>query len=439
MKLSIFGMGYVGAVSAACLANEGHQVTGCDIDPIKLELLRAGKSPIVETGLDALIKQAREKELLQLTDNTQEAINASEISFICVGTPSDSYGVPDLTALKRCCQELAQALVQKDSFHIFVFRSTVPPGTCREKLIPWLEEYSGGKVLGKDFEVYFQPEFLREGSSIKDYRNPPYTIFGHNHPQLSEKLSQLFEKLESPLIGAQLEAAEMLKYTANAFHALKVGFANEVGRLCHQQGIDGREVMQLICQDHQLNISPAYLRPAFAFGGSCLPKDLMGLNHLAQQHHADLPVLGSLLPSNRAHIEHGLRLILGTEKRKIALLGLSFKAGTDDLRQSPLVHLAEQMLGKGLKLRIYDPEVELSRLIGANRRYITETIPHLSELLVKTPEEALAEAEVVVVGQADKSLQNRLGQLLGPQHTLVDLLGLPSLAPWSGKYLGVCW
>jgi GDP-mannose 6-dehydrogenase len=438
MKISIFGMGYVGAVSAGCLVRDGHYVTGCDIDQGKLDLMKAGKSPIIEEGMQELIKDIATSGRLSVTTVAKEAVDATDISLICVGTPSKKGGSQDLTAIRRLSEQLGAALKTKDSYHVFVVRSTVLPGTVRTVVTPLIEEHSGKKA-GVDFGVCFQPEFLREGSSIKDYDNPPYTVIGTEDPKPAAVLKELFGHLPCEFVITGLEAAEMLKMCCNTFHALKITFANEVGRVSQALDVDSQEVMRLICMDKQLNISPAYLKPGFAFGGSCLPKDVRALNNLAKVNDVQIPMLEGLMPSNRIHIEHAIEMVLASKKRKVGMIGLSFKSGTDDLRESPLVNLAEAFIGKGLDLAIYDPEVSIARLVGANKRYIEESIPHISNLMQTSAPDVIQEAEVLVIGLGDKDLLETVRSLSRPDQIILDLVNIPKREDLKGEYHGVCW
>ena len=365
MNISIFGLGYVGAVSLACLARDGHQVTGVDIDRSKLDLIASGKTPVVEEGMVDLMQLAAHSGRVTVTTDVQQAVLGTDISLVCVGTPSAANGSQDQGAVLRLAESMGRALAEKTGPHVIVFRSTLVPGTVEDVLRPILEKASGKKD-GKDFFISFQPEFLREGSSIRDYDKPPFTIVGSQHAAAVEQLRALFGHLPGQFIQTSVRAAEMMKYCCNNFHALKITFANETARLCGALGVDAFEVMNLVCQDTQLNISKAYLKPGFAFGGSCLPKDLRATAYLAKIHDVQVPMLASILASNESHLDLALQKILASGKRKIGFLGLSFKTGTDDLRESPLVVLAERLIGKGFALSIYDPEVHLSQLLGAN-------------------------------------------------------------------------
>ena len=438
MKISIFGLGYVGSVSAACLARDGHEVTGVDLNPQKLELLRSGRAPIVEEGIQELTRNAVQSGRLRVTDDARSAVMETELSFICVGTPSSANGSQDVSAVVRVSEAIGAALARKAAFHTIVLRSTVAPGTAVELVRPALEKGSG-KRSGVDFGLAFQPEFLREGSSIRDYDRPPFTVVGADSQDSIETLRQLFGHLPCDFIAVDIQTAEALKLACNAFHALKITFANEVGRLAGTLQIDGRQIMSLLCRDTQLNISAAYLKPGFAFGGSCLPKDLRALTYLGRSRDVELPLLNSILPSNQIHIERVVERVLATKQRKVGLLGLSFKPGTDDLRESPLVALAERLLGKGLRLSIYDADVSLSRLIGANKQYIDEAIPHLGELLASTAEEAIGSADIVIVGQSLPTIWNAVYAGNRSEQWVIDLAGGGDRARISSNYWGACW
>lgn len=438
MKISIFGLGYVGAVSLACLARDGHEVTGVDIDQAKLDLIREGKSPIIEEGIQELMKEVADSQRVHVTTDCAEAVNNSEISFVCVGTPSAPNGSQDLTAIDRLCEQMGEALKHKTTFHTIVIRSTVEPGTVLERIQPTLEKYSG-KISGKDFGLGFQPEFLREGSSIKDYDNPPFTIIGANSEVSINALREVFGHLPGEFVSTDIGTAECLKYACNAFHALKVTFANEIGRFAQSVNVDSHKVMDLVCRDSSLNISRAYLRPGFAFGGSCLPKDLRAMLHIARGKDVSLPTLQALLESNIKHIEHARDFVLAQNTREVGFIGLSFKSGTDDLRESPLVALAEAFIGKGLNLKIYDPEVNVARLVGANKRHITESIPHISSLMVDSVDEVIGYAKVLVVGLSDKDLVARVIEQCRPDQVVLDLIGIPGSDAIRAQYRGICW
>ena len=442
MRLSIFGLGYVGSVSLGCLARDGHEVIGVDIDAVKLDLIRQGKSPVIEQGMPELIAGSVASGRVSVTDDVAQGITQSEISFICVGTPSQNNGNQDQSAIVRLTEQLGDALKNKSEPHILVYRSTLVPGTVEQTLIPMLESISG-KRNGIDFDVCYQPEFLREGSSIKDYDNPPFTIIGATNPQAHNLLRELFGHLPGDYRETTISTAETMKYFCNIFHAVKITFANEVARLCEGMQVDPHEVMDLLCKDTQLNISPAYMKPGFAFGGSCLPKDLRAMQYQAKQHDIMIPMLSHVLRSNQAHLDHALEKVLDwrtqTGGRKVAMLGLSFKPGTDDLRESPLVILAEQMIGKGMQLSIYDPNVSLSRLLGANKRFIEQTIPHIGELMSEDLEAMLADADIIIVGQNHPDALAALPDLCRKDQLLLDLIHQPQLRKFKATYQGLSW
>lgn len=437
-RISIFGLGYVGAVSLACLARDGHRLIGVDVDPVKLDLIRNRRSPILEEGIQELMRDVVESGRVTVTDDAAQALRDTEISFICVGTPSAANGSQDLGAILRLAEQLGAALRDKREFHTLVIRSTVQPGTVEEKIEPILERFSGRKS-GVDFGVCFQPEFLREGTSIRDYDHPPYTIVGGNCEPAVEQVRALFQHLEARFLVTHIRVAEALKMSCNAFHALKITFANEIGRVSQALGIDSHEVMRLVCADHRLNISPAYLKPGFAFGGSCLPKDLRALTHIARQNDIALPMLSSLLESNRVHIDHAVDRILRLGRPKVGMLGLSFKTGTDDLRESPLVLVAKRLIGEGCELRIFDPEVQLSRLLGANRSYIDANIPHLKSLMCADMASMIDPSEVILVGLQQTALNDSLQARVRPEQLIIDLVNLPNRDLLRCRYEGICW
>lgn len=438
MKISVFGLGYVGAVSSACMARDGHDVLGCDIDDAKLELIRSGESPIVEEGMAELMASSAASGRLRVTSDAAEAIAETDVSFLCVGTPSLPNGGQDLTAIERLCEQLGAAMKDKDEFHVFVVRSTVLPGTVDTVVRPTLERHSG-KSSDEAFAVCFQPEFLREGSSIKDYDNPPFTVVGTRSDRAGSMLRDVFGHLPCAYTVTDIANAELLKYCCNIFHALKITFANEVGRVGQHLGVDPHAVMRLVCQDTSLNISPAYMRPGFAFGGSCLPKDLRALLHIAKHGDVEIPMLQGILPSNNHHVERAVDWVLGTKARSVGMIGLSFKSGTDDLRESPLVTLAERFIGKGLDLKIHDPEVQLARLRGANKRYIEEAIPHIGRLLTAEVDEVVTQSEVVIVGLTDPDLLDAVYRGTKPEQWVLDLVNMRGKDRVRARYHGVCW
>ena len=438
MNISIFGLGYVGAVSLACLARDGHYVVGVDIEPAKLAMIRDGKTPVVEEGMVDLMASVARSGRVQVTMDVAEAIAGSDISLICVGTPSASNGSQDQRAVLGLAHDIGKALKGKSDPHVIVFRSTLVPGTVEDVLRPILEQESGKKE-GRDFHVAFQPEFLREGSSIRDYDQPPFTIVGANHSYAVDTLRALFGHLKCEFLTTSVRAAETVKLCCNNFHALKITFANETARLCDGLGVDPFEVMDLVCRDRQLNISKAYLRPGYAFGGSCLPKDLRATMYLAKQHDVELPMLAGILPSNRLHMEAALDKILATGRRRVGMIGLSFKTGTDDLRESPLVSLAEQLIGKGVSLLVYDPEVHLAQLLGANKRFIEAHLPHIGSLIRGDLEEVVRGSDVLVAGSNDPAILERLRSLVSKEQMVLDVARIPAPESWPCAVEGLCW
>ncbi len=438
MDISVFGLGYVGAVSLACLAKEGHNVTGVDIDNTKLDLIRSGKSPVIEAGMPELVQEVVAAGRVKLTQSTQEAIAQTNLSFVCVGTPSQPNGNQDQTAVLRLTEQLGTALKLKNDHHIIIFRSTLIPGTVMNTLIPMLEKNSG-KTNGIDFDVCFQPEFLREGTSIKDYYKPPFTVAGVTSNKPKEVFEKLFSSLPGEIIFTDIATAETMKYFCNIFHALKITFANEVARLCEAIKVDPHAVMALICKDKQLNISSAYMKPGFSFGGSCLPKDLRAINYIAKQNDIDIPMLKAVLPSNRVHLDQALQKIMHSGLKKVGFIGLSFKTGTDDLRESPLVDLAEKLIGKGYMLKIYDPEVNISKLIGANKSFIETSIPHIGSLMTTDYENLLDTSEIIVVGITDRNLITTLIETSRTEQIVLDLVNINERNKLNAKYIGVCW
>jgi GDP-mannose 6-dehydrogenase len=435
MRLSIFGLGYVGCVSAACFAEQGRRVIGVDPNTSKVEAINSGRSPIVEPGVENLISMAvREQKILATTD-VASAILESEVSLICVGTPSNQNGSLDLSYMKRVCQQIGEALKDKRGFHIVAVRSTMLPGTIDTTVIPTLESHSG-KRAGRDFGVAINPEFLREGTSINDFNNPPFTLIGAESEETAAPLGRLYAHLRAPILMVGIREAEMVKYACNAFHALKVTFANEIGMICQSLGVDSHRVMEVFCQDTKLNLSSYYLKPGFAFGGSCLPKDLRALTHKAKEVDLSVPLLNSILASNHQQIERAVDMILCTGFKKVGVLGLSFKTKTDDLRESPIVTLVERLIGKGLKLSIYDREVELARLFGANKEFIENEIPHISSLMRKEISDVVEAAEVIIIGKRDEEFR---AIAEASNRMIIDLVRLIERREERGNYRGICW
>ncbi|GAA5532256.1 UDP-glucose/GDP-mannose dehydrogenase family protein [Deinococcus aluminii] len=432
MKVAVFGLGYVGAVTAACLAQRGHTLIGVDVNPQKCEMIASGRSPIVEEGLDDLLLQGVQSGRLRTTTDVLDAVREADLSIVSVGTPSQPNGALDLSYVYRVCQEIGEALAQTRRPHVVVLRSTALPGTT-ETCLGILR----GAAQGTEVHVAFNPEFLREGSSIRDFDAPAYTIVGSDDPVAEAALRELYADVPAPLLVVAPRVAEMVKYTANAFHALKITFANEIGLLAKAMGVDGREVMGLIVQDTKLNVSPAYLRPGFAYGGSCLPKDVSALLHLARREEVPVPLLSALPQSNRAQIERVVDQVLATGARRVTVLGLAFKAGTDDLRESPAVELVERLIGKGCEVRILDRAVQTAKLLGANKEYIERRLPHVSRLLTDDPEALIHDAQAIVVTQNLPEF-TRMLETVQPGVPVFDVASLK--APPAHLHLhGVAW
>jgi GDP-mannose 6-dehydrogenase len=421
-SISIFGLGYVGAVTAACFASRGHRVIGVDPNPLKVEKIEAGMSPIVESGLGEVMADAKRAGLISATQDCAAAIASSQISFISVGTPSQRSGKLDLTHVQNVCGDIGRSLRAKDSFHWIVVRSTVLPGTTDSVIVPALEGASGMKA-GQQFMVCFNPEFLREGSAVRDFFNPPFTIIGTADAVRSAPVRELYSFLSAQLFETPIPAAEMIKYSCNAFHAVKIAFANEIGTMCSTMGVEAKTVADIFKSDTRLNVSPAYLTPGFAFGGSCLPKDVRALTYRAKELDLKLPLLESILPSNTEHIDRAAETILALSKRKVGVLGLSFKPGTDDLRESSMVHLVKKLLAEGCDVLIWDDNVSLGQLIGSNRQFIESYIPHIGTLLRDKIDNVVSHADVVVLGTTAVKRDQLLEGLHDGQY-LVDVANL---------------
>jgi len=440
MKISIFGLGYVGVVSGACIAKLGHRVIGVDVNPVKVRMVDEGKSPIIEKDLPELLRELVDKELFKATENASEAVAQSDISMICVGTPSKTNGNLDLSFIKRVCSEVGGALQHKPTYHLVVVRSTMLPGSVEETVIPSLEGTSGKKA-GFDFGVCYNPEFMREGTSVQDFFHPPMTVIGGKGEKDVDTLAELYREIDAPIVRTGYREAEVVKYMCNAFHALKISFANEIGALCKELMIDSHEVMEIFCMDRKLNISPAYLKPGFAFGGSCLPKDLRALNYKAKELDLNVPLLNSILSANQLHIQRALDSIYQKKKKKVGILGLSFKAGTDDLRESPMVILAETLIGKGFQVKIYDRNISVARLTGSNKEFIEKEIPHISSILVEEIGEILSSSEVIVIGNTEEEFRNVMDEVQ-PEQIVIDLARIKNkmdLKPTPYTYEGICW
>jgi GDP-mannose 6-dehydrogenase len=433
MIISIFGLGYVGCVGMGCMAQSGHTVIGVDVAPEKVERINSGQATIVEKDIDELIANAHALKLIRATHDYKEAVLHSDISFLCVGTPSTDKGHLNLDYIYQTAKEIGEALKEKSTFHVVVIRSTVLPGT-NDKLSAIIEKFSG-KVRDIDFAVVSNPEFLREGTAVADYMNPPLTVLGSSCSKAIHIMQELYKNTNSPIEVVAVEVAELIKYVNNSYHALKVVFANEVGSVCKQLGVDSHEVMRIFCMDKQLNISPYYFKPGFAYGGSCLPKDLKALNTLAHDLYMETPVLNAIDESNVKHLNRVVQMIEHTQKRKIGVLGLSFKAGTDDMRNSPIVSIIENLSGKGCEVKIYDKNVALSRLIGKNKSVITEKLPHLNSMLQDSLHSVLAWAEVLVVANKEDEFKTLV---LSDNQIVIDLVRIPELEKQK-NYKGLCW
>ena len=435
MKISVFGLGYVGCISVGCFAEKGYSVTGVDIDQRKIDLINVGKPTIVENGLDKLLDSGVKNKLIKATDSVKEAVENSDIAFICIGTPNSEQGHLEMSGINKVVKEISKHLVHKQSYFIIVIRSTVMPGT-NLKLIKIIEKESG-KINGTDFGVVSNPEFLREGSAIKDFYYPPFTIAASSSKKAIKKMEKLFFFISSPFINVDIELAELIKFLNNSYHALKVSFANEIGRICKKIGVDSIELMKIFVKDDILNISPKYFRPGFSYGGSCLPKDLKALNTIAHDNYVNTPILDSISRSNKEHNEFVYNLIKSYDKRKIGIYGLSFKPGTDDLRFSPSLNLSERLIGKGYQLTIFDENVRLSQLHGANKNHLIKRLPHISELLCKNIEEFNKDIEIIVFVHNDKNI-NLWENNISKDVIIIDLANIESLKGHS-RYIGVSW
>ncbi len=438
MKISVFGLGYVGTVSAGCLSALGHEVIGVDVNSTKVEMINGGRSPAIEKELDTIMSESVAAGRLRAITSAGEAVLGSDVSMVCVGTPSAENGNLDLNYVERVCQEIGEAIAMKKSYHMVVMRSTMLPGSTEEKIIPILEKASGCRV-GVDFGVTFNPEFLREGTAVDDFYHPSFTVVGSNDLESAKIVAKVYEGINAPFYVVPLKVAEMVKYTNNSFHALKVAFANEIGNICKQQGIDSHQVMDIFCKDTKLNLSPYYLKPGFAFGGSCLPKDVRALLYSAHRHDLHVPILEAILPSNDIQIHHAYEMIRQTGHKNVGVLGFSFKEGTDDLRESPLVELIEILIGKGYHVQVYDKNVSFAKLYGANRVYIERTIPHISTLMCNSIEDVMAGSDVIVIGNKDTQFASALQELREGQ-VVIDLVRIIHDADQLGdQYQGISW
>jgi GDP-mannose 6-dehydrogenase len=437
MRICVLGLGYVGAVVGACLARMGHEVVGVDRERLKVDLVKAGRSPIIERDIGPLIAEQVAAGRLSASTDVTGAIHSADLILICVGTPSRSNGDIELAHLRHVCEQIGLALRTHRGAPVIAVRSTVLPGTVRAVVIPTLEAASE-RVAGTDFGVCVNPEFLREGSAVSDFDNPPKTVIGELNRASGDVLASLYAGVTAPMIRTDIETAEMIKYADNAWHALKVGFANEIGNVCKALQVDSHRVMDIFCRDTTLNLSANYLKPGFAFGGSCLPKDLRALLHRAQSLDVVTPIIASILPSNELQIERAVQTVIDHGSRKVGVLGFSFKAGSDDLRNSPVVELTERLLGKGFDLRIYDRNVRLASIHGANREYILKRIPHIAALMVDGVDAVLRHAETIVIGNGAAEFRD-VPRRLGYRQTLVDLVRVSDAPSVSGVYEGVCW
>jgi GDP-mannose 6-dehydrogenase len=439
MKVSVFGLGYVGSVSGACLAQMGHEVIGVDANPAKVAMVNEGRPPVIEEGLSELFTTVTQQQKLRATENWQDAVASTDLALVCVGTPSSPNGSLSTDVVERVCEQIGAALAHSERYFVVIIRSTVLPGTVQRIVIPILEAKSG-KTAGRDFGVCMVPEFLREGTSVKDFFDPPRTVIGQYDLRSGETVAALFDGIKAPLIRTSITVAESLKYADNAFHAIKVTFANEIGRICKAAHCDSHEVMRIFCMDNKLNLSPYYLKPGFAFGGSCLPKDLRALTYHARSMDVPTPLLDSILVSNKKQIEHVTTLLQQYKGKTLGFLGLSFKHGTDDLRESPILEVIETMIGKGFRVGIYDEYVSIASLVGANKEYIHKEIPHVSSLMKNSVEELVRDFDVVVVSTASGRFREVLAQNRRPDQVVIDLIRIiEKPETFNGNYHGICW
>ncbi len=437
MRIAVFGLGYVGCISAACFAREGHQVIGVDVNEDKVNIINEGKSPIVEPGLDEAIQEAVSNGSLRATTDFGEAVKNADISLVAVGTPSEKSGRVLLDYVYRVAEQIGDAMKEIDHYHVFVIRSTVLPGT-HEKCRAIIAERSG-KVPGVDFGACSNPEFLREGSALKDFYAPPYTIIGEMDEKSGDYLAEIYKNIDAPLVRTDVKVAELVKYANNVFHALKVAFGNEIGTVCKAEGVDSHKLMEIFCMDDKLNLSPYYLKPGFAFGGSCLPKDVRAITYRAKERDLNLPLLNSLMPSNSIHVQRSIDMVLNLGKKKVGVLGLSFKGNTDDLRESPMVDVVETLIGKGYDLRIYDRNVHLAKLFGANKEYINDRIPHISNLMMENIDDVIEHSDVLIIGNHSKEFGEKLKKLSGEKAVIDFVRILKEPEDISIDYDGLCW
>ena len=437
VRISVFGLGYVGVVSASCFVHCGHKVVGVDINEDKVRSINDGRSPIVEPRVDELIAQGVASGKLLATQDARRAVAETDVSLICVGTPSRPNGKLDISAVEKVCAQIGSAIADKQKKHAVILRSTMWPGSTRDVIIPILEKSSNSRA-GEIFGVAYNPEFLREGTAVNDFLNPPKTVIGTFDQETARLAASLYDGIDAPLIMTRIETSEMVKYVDNVWHAMKVCFGNEVGNMCKAEKIDSHAVMDIFFQDRKLNISPAYLKPGFAFGGSCLPKDTRAFLHRSKELDVHIPLISSITESNRHQIDRAMRLIMARGKKRIAFLGISFKAGTDDLRESPFIELIESLIGKGYDLKLYDKNVSLALLTGSNKNYIENTIPHISNLLSDNLDDVLSHGEIVVVGNNAPEFRSTPHQIQSNQH-LVDLARLEDTAHLGDRYEGINW
>jgi GDP-mannose 6-dehydrogenase len=439
VRISIFGLGYVGCVSGACLAQMGHDVIGVDANPTKVDMINKGQAPVIEAGLQALIAGVTSTGRFVATSDWERAVTGASVVFVCVGTPSRRNGSVSLDAVKRVAEQIGQAIAATPGYLVVAVRSTVPPGTVEQEIVPILERQSG-KRAGMDFGVCMVPEFLREGSSVADFFDPPKTVIGQLDERSGDTVAEVFKQIPGPVVRARLSVAEMLKYADNAFHALKVTFANEIGNISKEIGCDSHEVMKIFCMDTKLNLSPYYLKPGFAFGGSCLPKDLRAITYKARTLDVPTPLLEAISVSNREQIAKVVRTLELYKGRSLGFLGLSFKHGTDDLRESPILQVIETMIGKGFEVTIYDEYVSIARLVGSNKEYIEQEIPHVASLMCASAEELVRESSVVIVSTRSDEFRDALRKELRPDHVVLDLVRvIEDPASLEGTYEGICW
>jgi GDP-mannose 6-dehydrogenase len=437
MKISVLGLGYVGAVSAGCLAHDGHEVIGIDPERTKVDLINSGRSPIIEKDIGAIIAEQVAAGRLRAATDVAAAVRHTDLVLVCVGTPSQPNGGIDLKFIRRVCEQIGTTLRHHHGAPVIVMRSTMLPGTMRDVVIPQLEKHSGKKA-GEEFGVCINPEFLREGTAVHDYYHPPKTVIGEMNRASGDLLAALYANMPGPSIRTDIQTAEMVKYADNVWHALKVGFANEVGNICKAVEVDAHRVMDIFCQDRKLNLSPYYLKPGFAFGGSCLPKDVRALLHKAKTLDVEVPILSSILPSNERQIARGVQAVIEKGNKQVGILGFSFKAGTDDLRESPMVELVERLLGKGYELKIYDRNVSLAALHGANRDFILNRIPHISRLMVETIDEVVEHGKTLVIGNAAPEFAD-VPRRVAEGQTIIDFVRVCDSRTVLGVYEGLCW